>query len=471
MSIVATPPRIPYDDFLRSKFVRAAPRGFEPAAVNPKLFQWQADIVRWACQRGSAALWEDCGLGKTPQQLEWARQVCDHTGGRVLILTPLAVAAQTLREAAKFHIAADVRVAKEQSQAGPQVTITNYERLHLFDPTAFVGVVLDESSILKAYTGATKRALLDAFKATPYRLCCTATPAPNDRMELGNHAEFLGVMPSDEMLSRWFINDSMRSGGYILRPFARDDFWRWCASWAVCIGKPSDLGYADDGFDIPPLTIREHVIESQHVPAGMLFDPGHAVSATTVHKEKRNYLEDRVAVVADLVNADDDYWAIWCDTDYEADALKLAIPDAVEVRGSHSPEVKEERLEAFSSGQVRKIITKPEIGGFGLNWQHCCKTTWFAGFSYERWYQAIRRLWRFGQRRPVTCHLVMTANEQSIKAVVDRKSRDQDELHNEMASLMRHGMLEELYHHRTLRRVDATRPAVIPEWMQSKGGN
>lgn len=459
-----------YATFLARKHLSVPPVGFEvdESAINTKLFNWQRAIVRWACRRGRAALFEDCGLGKTAQQLEWSRLVCDHTGGRVLILTPLAVAAQTKREAAKFGIQADVTIARDQSQVGPQISITNYERLHLFDPTAFAGVVLDESSILKAFMGTTKRKLVDAFAGTPYRLACTATPAPNDRKELGNHSAFLGIMDSDEMLARWFINDSMKSGGYILRPFASRDFWRWIASWAVCIGKPSDIGFQDDGFDLPPLTIHEHVVEPTGRPEGFLFNPGCKVSATNVHREKRFCLADRVAVVADLVNGYNDYWAVWCDTDYEADALRKAIPTAVEVRGSHSPETKEERLTAFSTGDARVIITKSEIAGFGLNWQHCCKTTWFAGYSYERWYQAIRRLWRFGQQRPVECHTVMSADEESIKAAVDAKAKSHHEMQAEMAALMHDGMLEELYDHRSLRAVPAIQPASMPAWLKPR---
>jgi hypothetical protein len=458
-----------YQEFLASKFIRSRPCGFEPTELNPQLKPFQRDCAAWACRRGRAELWEECGLGKTFQYLEFGRQAWRHTDKPVLVLVPLAVARQTEREAAKFGIDAPVRVIREQSEMGPGINITNYQRLHLIDTSQYATVILDESQILKNYTGKTKRLIVDSFRETPYRLGASATPAPNDRMEIGNHSEFLGVMPSDEMLARWFINDTMRAGGYVLRPYAAEDFWRWCASWAVCIGKPSDIGHDDAGYDIPPLEIVEHIIESTEAPEGHLFDPGKKVSATEVHREKRRVLKQRVGIVADLVNGNGDCWAVWCDTDYEADALRKAIPDAVEVRGSHSAETKEERLELFSTGKCRVMITKASIGGLGLNWQHCHQTIWFAGYSYEKWYQAIRRLWRFGQTQPVTCHTIMSHNEESIKQVLDRKARQQTEMQCEMAALMRSGMLEELYAHRTLKSTNASRTAAIPDWLHSKG--
>ena len=455
-----------YRDFLKSKHLRVAATGFEvsDSNINQKLHPWQRDITRWAVRRGRAELWEDCGLGKTPQQLEWARLVSEHTKGQVLILCPLAVARQTEREAAKFSIQASVSIAQEQSQAKTQIVITNYERLHLFDPSRFSGVVLDESSILKAFMGATKQQLVSAFANTPYKLGCSATPAPNDRKELGNHSEFLGIMPSNEMLARWFINNSMKCGGYVLRPYAAKDFWRWVSSWAVCIGRPSDIGYSDEGYDLPPLRIHEHVVEGQR-EAGCLFNRGKQVSATDVHREKRSCLPERADVVASLINADNEAWAVWCDTDYEADALTDRMPEAVEVRGSHPTKTKEDRLEGFANGKIRVMVTKSEVGGFGLNWQHAHKTTWFAGYSYERWYQAIRRLWRYGQTQAVDCHLVLSSNEQSIKTIVDRKAKQHTEMQTEMSMLMREGMLENLYEHRGLTEYMPTQQIKIPSWL------
>jgi hypothetical protein len=328
-------------------------------------------------------------------------------------------------------------------------------------------VVLDESSILKAYTGATKRALCQRFENTPYRLACTATPAPNDRMELGNHSEFLGVMPSDDMLARWFINDGGKAGTYRLRKHGERDFWRWMASWSVCISSPADLGFSDEGFKLPELVTYEHVIDCK-AESGYLFAVPRQVSATNVHREKRAYLNERAEVVAGLTNNDTDCWAVWCDTDYEADALVRRIPDAVEVRGSHSEKIKEDRLRAFSDGQVRVMITKPEIGGFGLNWQHCHKTTWFAGYSYERFYQSIHRLLRYGQMHDVDCHVVRTVNEGSIVESIERKRRQHAEMQREMASLMSEGMREELGFGNQPKRYVAERTGSVPAWLQRK---
>ena len=462
---------ISYQEFLARKHTRLAKSGFEIPLleINQKLFDWQREIVRWAVRCGRAALFEDCGLGKTAQQLEWARLVVQKTNGRILLLCPLAVQWQTKREAGKFGIDSQVQVNVVESQPEVQdgISITNYEKLHHFDTSQFVGVVLDESSILKAYTGATKRALCERFANTPYKLACTATPAPNDRMELGNHSEFLGVMPSDDMLARWFINDGGKAGTYRLRKHGERDFWRWMASWSVCISSPADLGFDAGGFDLPDLVTIEHVIDCK-AESGYLFAVPRAVSATSVHREKRAYLDERADVVAGLVNNDTDCWAVWCDTDYESDALMDRIPDAVEVRGSHSERIKEDRLRAFSDGKARVMITKPEIGGFGLNWQHCHKTTWFAGYSYERFYQSLRRLWRYGQTQDVEVHVIRTVNEGSIVETIERKRRQHEEMQREMAGLMGDGMREELGFGNQPRKYVAEHTGNVPTWLKRK---
>ena len=458
-----------YGEFMTGKHVRAIKTGFdvEDAEINQSLFDWQRVVVRWALRIGRAALFEDCGLGKTLQQLEWASQVCVHTGGDVLLLCPLSVQWQTAREAVKFAIGTPVNVCETQADVKRGITITNYEKLHHFDSTAFVGVVLDESSVLKSYTGKTKQALVKQFAQTRFKLACTATPAPNDRMELGNHAEFLGVMPSNEMLARWFVNAGDQVGAYRLRKHGEDNFWRWVASWAICISSPDDIGFDGSKYDLPPLVVKEHVVDCK-VPAGFLFQPSEAISATNVHREKRAALEERAIEVAKLVNGDDDFWAVWCDTDYEADALKKLIPDAIEVRGSHPIKMKEERLRMFSDGECRVIITKAEVGGFGLNWQHCHKTTWFAGYSYERWYQAVRRLWRFGQLSPVEAHVVRTDREESIVEAVRRKQEQHQEMQREMSGRMKDGMLEELGIGKTLRAYSPSMNVKIPNWLTTK---
>lgn len=438
-----------YEAFLKSKVTRISEIGFEvtPEQVNDLLFPWQNEIVRWACRLGKAALFEECGAGKTLQQLEWARLVCEYTGGKVLILAPLAVAHQTVAEGRKIMVS--VKYCRSQAQADAadeRIIITNYDMVKEFDPDCFSGVVLDESSILKSFTGSTKRMLLEMFDHTSYKLACTATPAPNDYLELGNHAQFLNIMDSNEMIARWFINDTMQAGGYRLKHHARHDFWRWVTSWAVCVSKPSDLGYSDDGFDLPNLNIKSHVVEVDHTRAfesGQLFVL-ESLSATGMWKEKRETAADRCQTARDIVGESPDPWIIWCDTNSEADLLMDLFHDTnyVEVRGNHSMAVKEERLSAFSSGEAQIIITKPDIAGFGLNWQHCPNQV-FVGvtYSFEKFYQALRRSWRFGQKKEVHAHLIYAETEGDIYKVLQEKQEAFKEMQSQMNEAMReHGL-------------------------------
>jgi DNA modification methylase len=413
-----------YHAFLRAKQVTARPTGIDiPSDALPALlFPFQRDIVTWALHKGRVALFADCGMGKSFMQLAWAHAIHQATGGYVLILAPLAVANQTIAEGQKLGIM--VRACRSQADVQPGIVITNYEMLHQFDANHFVGVVLDESSILKSYMGKTKRALVEAFACTPYRLCCTATPAPNDVMEIGNHSEFLGVMPSNEMLMRWFINDTMRNGHYRLKGHAPKAFWAWVASWAISLRKPSDLGYADEGFVLPELRIQRHYVvtdTSKGVEEGQLFRAP-TMSATNLHKEMRLTAPERAQAVADIVNGTQDTWVIWCNTNYEANELVARIPEAIEVRGSESLSDKERKLTAFTNGDVRVIITKPGIAGYGLNWQHCHHTA-FVGLSYsfEDFYQAVRRLYRFGQPHPVEVVIVAAETEAPLVAALERK--------------------------------------------------
>lgn len=458
-----------YQEFLASKREVPEQTGIEvdPETLNPNLFPWQRDVVAWALRRGRAALFEDCGLGKSFQQLEWSAALWRKFQKPALILCPVAVAEQTVREAAKFGIDAPIKAVASGSEVINGLNVTNYEKLmgdRGFNPSVFHSVVLDESSILKSYAGAVKRGLCEMFARTPYRLACTATPAPNDQMEIGNHSEFLGIMPSSEMLSRWFINDTMKAGGYRLRNHGRQDFWNWVASWAAAISKPSDIGHSDDGYSLPPLNVIEHVVESG-VAAGRLFASSENLGITTALEEKRASIAAKAEIVAGLVNGSSDPWAVWVDTNYEADAIRPLIPDAIEVRGSDKESVKAERLLAFSTGKARVIITKPEIGGFGMNWQHCCNTTYFAGFSFERWYQSIRRLWRFGQTRPVNVHLVMSEGESSVAAVLKRKQQDFSAMASEMSAAMKDGMMDSLYGRRPLRRSTGAKQVNLPAWL------
>lgn len=424
-----------YDEFIRSKTRQSQSHGFDPLPITAPLFDWQEHVVKWAVKQGRCALFEDCGLGKTLQQLEWANQVCKHAGGMVLILTPLAVAHQTKNEATKFGISATVAKSQEDCN-GSGIYITNYEKLEHFDAGLFVGVVLDESSILKNFTGKTRKLLTDTFANHPYRLCCTATPAPNDFMEFGQHAEFLGVMPSNEMLSRWFINDTMNFGSYRLKGHAEEDFWKWVSSWAACVSNPADIGFDGSNFILPKLTMNPVFVEidetAGRLEGELLRNP--EMNATTIHKEMRISCPPRCAEAAKIVREAEGPVIVWCNTNYEADELKKEIPEAVEVRGSDTPSQKEERIDAFTEGRARVIITKPGIAGHGLNWQHC-NTVIFVGltYSFEEFYQALRRSYRFGQKKPVTAWVIQGPNEQNILAVVNEKI----EAHKRMQTSMK----------------------------------
>lgn len=414
-----------YADFLASKVHRAPSSGMEvgDADVHPSLFPFQRDITRWALRKGRAAIFADTGLGKTRMQVEWARL----TGQRTLMLAPLAVTAQTIREAAAIGVS--VTYARHQDEADG-LTITNYERLDRFEPSEFGAVVLDESSILKAFSGVTKRALIAAFADTPWRLACTATPAPNDIEELCNHAHFLGVMTPAEMRSTFFIADSrgefMR---YRLKRHAAVPFYRWLASWAMAIKRPSDLGYEDDGFVLPDLTVSPAVVASDWRPEGKLFAIGldGVVERAAV---RRSTVEARVQRAADIIRAEpDEPWLVWCGLNDEGRALRTALGDGLVIEGSDDPDDKARGLLDFAEGRVRVLITKPTIAGFGLNLQRCARMV-FLGIndSFESYYQAVRRCWRFGQARPVDVHVVISEPEMPVWENVQRKESQAVEL-------------------------------------------
>lgn len=464
-----------YQSFIASKRTAATPVGFDVAlsGINPKLFEWQRRIVQWACRMGRAAIFAECGLGKTAMQMEWARLVHLHTGRKIINLTPLAVAYQAVDEAAKFDVAAAYcRSQAEADASSAPVIVTNYEMLGAFDPSRFSGVSLDESSILKSFMGATKRKIVESFAHTPYRLANTATPAPNDHLELGNHSEFLGVMPSYEMLMRWFINDTMKAGGYRLKKHAERDYWRWVASWAVCIAKPSDIGGDDAGFELPLLELIDHVVSVDHSRAhaqGRLFLDG-TMSATAMWQERRETTADRCNALAEIVEAEpNEAWAVWCDTNDESDYLKKIFRDAVEVRGSDKPSEKESKLRAFSEGNARIIITKPDIAGFGLNWQHSARAG-FVGvtYSFEKTYQALRRQWRFGQSRPVKAHMVYAESEGGIRQSLVVKQAQHREMQNKMSAAMREVGLIVGQSQRQLLNYNPELPIVTPDWLRTK---
>lgn len=421
-----------YEQFILGKHSVRPDSGFslDSDQITPHAKPFQSDSIRYALRRGVCAFFWECGLGKTLAQLEWSYHVARQTEGLVLILCPLAVTGQTLREAEKFDIgrggSLPIMVAKNQNEIPflTGIVITNYDSLSKFDPALFDGIALDESSILKNHTGKKRNQLCEAFRQTPYKLCCTATPSPNDQTELGNHTEFLGVMRHSEMLGKYFVNESGDNKSYRLRKHAVKSFWEWVATWAVSLETPADLGYPADEYTLPELRIHEHCVdvdEPSKKGSEQLFS-NESISATTLHRERRISCKDRAEKVASLVNDSPHQWVVWTDTDYEADEIARLIPDAVEVRGSFTDFKNEMALEKFALGAARVIIGKPKALGFGLNWQHTHHCA-FVGISYsfEMFYQAVRRQWRFGQQHPVECHVVNSQSEQVVWRAVKKK--------------------------------------------------
>jgi hypothetical protein len=451
-----------YAAFLARKAPRADAIGFEPGDMPSHLFDFQAECTSAAIRMGRAGLYLDTGLGKTRCELEWSWQCLQQGNGKALILTPLAVAKQIEREGQALGY--DCRVIRDQSEAKAGINICNYDRLDKLEPDAFDAVALDESSIVKNFGGKVAEGLIAAFAGHRFRLSATATPAPNDHMELGQQASFLGIMPANEMLMRWFINDTKEaSQKWRLKGHAQDDFWDWMASWSRMAQNPEDLGFDGSRYVLPPLEVVKH----RAVGGMVALDGGllsSRVSATNMHEIKRQTAGARADVMA-TVSDDDQPFICWCDTDYEADALKDRMPDAVEVRGSMSIERKEENLEAFSLGQVRRIITKPSVAGFGLNWQHCANMG-FAGrtFSYEAWYQAVRRSWRFGQARPVTAHIAVADGEDQIGDVIDRKATDHAKMKAAMVKAMRRAVNRGAARKITY---SPTHKGTVPSWLTS----
>ncbi len=426
-----------YNEFLASKVPLFHAEGLtHEVEIHPRLFAFQSAIVKWALRRGRSALWADTGLGKTVMQLEWAR----HVPGRVIILAPLAVSHQTAREASSIGL--DVHVAEDMASAdGHRVVIVNYEKMHKFDADAFDGVVLDESSIIKSHDGATRNAILSAFARTPFRLACTATPAPNDHVELGNHAEFVGAMTRTEMLSTYFVHDGGDTSKWRLKGHARADFWKWVRSWALAVRHPRDIGHDQPGYDLPPLRMHEHVCDVDVVRAkeGMLF----AVEANTLQEqraERRATLEERVAKAAALANGSDEQWLVWCDLNSESEALTKAIRGAVEVTGSDTDEDKSSRMLGFADGSVRVLVSKPSICGFGMNFQLCHNVA-FVGVShsFEQFYQSTRRCYRFGQKSPVDVHVITASTEGKVIENIKRKHRESDAMMGALVESMTDG--------------------------------
>lgn len=453
-----------YGEFLERKAYRVVESGFAPFPIVVPMFPFQEAIARWAIRKGRAAVFADTGLGKTRMQLEWARQVAEKTSGRVLILTPLAVADQTVREATICGVAASHSLAGE---INAPIVVANYERLHYFNPTAFAGIVLDESSILKSYSGKTRNELIAAFGATPYRLACTATPAPNDHEELGNHSEFLGVMPRIEMLAEFFCHDGGDTSTWRLKGHAGEVFWKWLASWAVTCRKPSDLGFSDDAYALPPLEVNHEVVSSPPGDAGMLFYAD-ALTLEEQRAARRATIETRVNAAVRVADGLDEPILIWCDLNSEQDALEHAFGSlAFSVRGSDTLEEKELAIRGWIAGERPVMLSKASIMGFGLNLQHCRRMA-FVGVthSFEAFYQAVRRCWRFGQTRPVTCHVITSEAEGAVVANLRRKEADAERMHSAMAEHVKSFVFEEIRGHK-LHRVTYAPGAKMrrPEWL------
>lgn len=463
-----------YQSFLAAKSVVAPPVGITgemplPSAMKP----FQRDITRWALRRGRAALFEGTGLGKTFQELAWARAVADHEDAPVLLLAPLGVAFQTVEEASKWGVRS-VAYAKSGTDIASQIVVTNYERFEQFDISQFGGIVLDESSIIKAHDSATRRTLIDACREVPYRLCGTATPAPNDYIELGNHSEFLGVMSEKEMLAMFFVHDGSlgANGGpeWRLKKHAEQAFWRWLASWAVMIRRPGDLGYDDAEYQLPPLHRHQITVPVDYKPSSESLFPMEARTLQERLGARRDSLPQRVKAAAAIVNAAPNKpWLIWCNLNAEADALVKAIPSAQQVRGADDQDLKSSRLLGFSSGRPPILVTKPSIGGFGMNWQHCGDMV-FVGLndSFEQLFQAIRRCWRFGRAEPVNAYFITSELEGAVVANVAAKEQRFEEMLDAMASHMRAFSASEIRGGR--QQVSTYEPKIpmeLPQWLMS----
>lgn len=462
-----------YAEFLHAKAQLGTMSGFEPRWIPSWLFDFQQSMVDWSLRKGKAAIFEDCGLGKTPQELVWAENVVRRTNGRVLLLTPLAVSHQTLAEAQKFDIEAHRSLTGELHDG---INVTNYERLHYFRPEDFAGVVCDESSILKSFDGARRQEITEFMRKVEYRLLATATAAPNDYIELGTSSEALGELGYMDMLTRFFRNDQgnaiktvvFRQGNrnfqklddaakWRFKGHAEGEFWRWVCSWARAIRRPSDLGFADDRFLLPELIEREHLVEAETKAPGMLFALP-AVRLQEQREERRRTIKERCEAVAALVADTKQPALVWCHLNDEGDRLAEIIPDAQQVSGGDSDEAKEDKFLAFARGELRVLVTKPKIGAWGLNFQHCAHVTFFPSHSFEQYYQGVRRCWRFGQSRPVVVDVVTTEGERGVMANLQRKAQAADKMFSALVAHMNAAL--------SIRRAtDHTTEMRVPAWL------
>lgn len=454
-----------YQEYLSAKAQIGGNHGFAPVSMPDYLFDFQQALVEWALLKGRAAIFADCGLGKTPMELVWADNVVRKTNKNVLIVTALAVSAQMAQEAEKFHVE-----VKRSHDGAPNkgITITNYEQLHKFDPGDYVGMVCDESSIIKNYNGVRRTEITDFMRKMPYRLLATATAAPNDYLELGTSSEALGYLGHMDMLARFFKNDlnncaTGRMRGEVVKwrfkGHAELPFWKWVCSWARAMRKPSDLGFDDSRFILPPLFEQEHLVEVNSLAEGMLFALP-AVGLKEQREERRRTIDDRCGTVAGLVNGTGEQALVWCHLNEEGDRLERLIPDAVQVSGSDKDEAKEDKLLAFASGQARVLITKPKIAGFGMNFQSCHHVTFFPSHSYEQYYQGVRRCWRFGQTKPVKVDIVTTEGERGVLKNLQRKSVQADKMFSNLVAEMNASLAIE-------RISQYTKQQEVPSWLST----
>lgn len=427
-----------YNKFLENKTFVLESKGFDvdKDELNKNMYEFQKDIVRWSLAKGRASNFADCGLGKTIMQLEWANQIQKKTNGKVLVIAPLAVAEQTKREGEKFGI--ESRVCDSNEDVSYGINITNYEKLEGFTAKDFSGVVLDESSILKSYTGKIRTKIIDNFRNVPYKLACTATPAPNDYMELGNHSEFCGVMTRAEMLSMFFVHDGGQTSKWRLKGHANDIFWQWMSSWSVFIDNPINLGYQMDGYDLPELNVKEIIVDGEHTI-------NESLTLTERRVARKETLKLRCEAAAELVNNSDEQWLVWCDMNDESKLLHELIEQSEEVKGSDKQQHKTDAMLGFSDGNVKALVTKPSIAGFGMNWQNCHNMI-FTGLSdsYEKYYQALRRCWRFGQEHDVNVYIIISKKEGAVKENIERKQEDFRKMQKAMTELTKEITKKEL---------------------------
>lgn len=432
-----------YDDFVKAKRRSEVATGHAPGDLNEHLFDFQHAIVSWAVRRGRAAIFADTGLGKTLMQLSWADEVASHTKGIVVILAPLAVSEQTIEQGKTFGIEV-TRIPHGESPSAPGIWITNYERIGALNFSELHGIVLDESSILKSHNGKTRTAIIESCQSIPYRLSCTATPSPNDFDELGNQCEFLGVMTRTEMLATYFINDAGDTGTWILKGWGQSRFWEWMGSWAVVLRSPADIGFDGSRYDLPKLQYHEHVVETDTIGDELFSRP--AMGLAERRKAQRDSIQSRCKALADIVNAEpNEPWLIWCHLNDEADLIESLLSDSINVQGSDSPEVKTKNMMAFTHGDLRVLCSKPKICGYGMNWQHCARMA-FVGLddSFEKFYQAVRRCYRFGQKREVQVHIFTAENEGQILQNIKRKELQHHEMSANMIEHMKDIMNKEL---------------------------